>query len=226
VKVAEVWLHLIGVVSVDNKEIYKDIPNYEGLYMISNKGNVKSLPKGDGNGARVRILKSDLHGNSVKYLRVTLSKNGVTKRISIHRMVATVFIPNPDNKPCVNHIDNNGMNNNVNNLEWCTPKENMSHAAKQGRMDKAREAATKSASKNRKKDAEDKGKALMGSRFLSVKTKKGYNFISFICLCGSEFERRSSSVVVNRGGICRKCNQASSPKIKTSKRGFAAGNGH
>lgn len=190
---------------MDNKEIYRDIPGYEGLYMISNYGNVKSLPKSDGNGGRVIILKADTHGNSVKYLRVTLSKSGNTKRISIHRMVASVFIDNPKSKPCVNHIDNNGLNNKTDNLEWCTHKENMAHANEQGRLDKALSSATKKASINRNNDAKRKGKMLIGGRFIKVTTEKGNNYITFLCLCGEVVERRVDSAVINRGGICKIC---------------------
>ena len=118
------------------QEIFKDIKGYEGLYQVSNLGNVKSLPKGDGNGNKERILKFDNSNktNTTTYLRVTLSGNGKTKRFSVHRLVAEAFIPNPDNKPHVNHIDNNGENNTVANLEWCTHSENMVHAQKQGRL--------------------------------------------------------------------------------------------
>jgi hypothetical protein len=94
------------------------------------------LPKGDGNGDRLRILKFDIQEkNHTTYHRVTFSKNGKTKRFQVHRLVATHFIPNTENKPIVNHIDNDGTNNNVSNLEWCTHKENMKHSAEQGRQE-------------------------------------------------------------------------------------------
>ncbi len=64
------------------------------------------------------------------YLRVGLSKDDVSVSITIHRLVASAFIENRDNKPFVNHIDGNKQNNHVNNLEWCTPKENGTHASK------------------------------------------------------------------------------------------------
>jgi hypothetical protein len=106
------------------------------LYQVSNLGTVRSLPKGDGNGDRLRILKFDIQEkNHTTYHRVTFSKNGKTKRFQVHRLVATHFIPNTENKPIVNHIDNDGTNNNVSNLEWCTHKENMKHSAEQGRQE-------------------------------------------------------------------------------------------
>lgn len=85
---------------------------------------------------RGRILKPDL---SNKYRRVTLAINGKTKRVFIHRLVALAYIPNPENKPCINHVDSDVTNNAVSNLEWCTASENMQHAKRMGRMDKVQE---------------------------------------------------------------------------------------
>lgn len=111
-------------------EIWKDIKGYEGKYQVSNLGRIKSLPRlGEtnyGNRFKEKILKFDIiTKGSISYQRVSLSKNGQIKRISVHRLVAEAFIPNPENKPYVNHIDNCGLHNNVENLEWCTHSENM-----------------------------------------------------------------------------------------------------
>lgn len=102
------------------EEIWKDIKGYEGLYEISNLGNVKSS----------KILKKELCKNG--YFRIKLFKNGKGKRFLIHRLVAIAFIPNQDDKPQVNHRDGNKQNNNVNNLEWVTSKENNIHAHRAG----------------------------------------------------------------------------------------------
>lgn len=127
-------------------EIFKDIVGYEGLYQISNLGSVLSLPKGDGNGYKPRILKYDIKTHShTNYARITLSKEGKTKRFQVHRLVAQAFIPNPDAKPFVNHIDNNGLNNTVTNLEWCDQTENMKHSSSQGRQDIVRYLGGKAA---------------------------------------------------------------------------------
>ena len=67
-------------------------------------------------------------GGKSEYRRVTLSKNGSVKRFQVHRLVAIMFIDNIKNKPCVNHIDGNGLNNKVSNLEWCTYSENEKHS--------------------------------------------------------------------------------------------------
>lgn len=97
------------------KKIWKDINEYEGLYQISNYGEVKSINK--------KIIKkpSKLPKG---YLQICLSKNGKSKYVSIHRLVAQAFIPNPNNLPCVNHKDCNPQNNKVSNLEWISYKDN------------------------------------------------------------------------------------------------------
>lgn len=99
------------------KEIWKDIPDYDG-YQISNLGRLKSLK-------RNIIMKCNKRGD---YNSIGLYNKDGYKRFNIHRLVAQVFIPNPDNLPCVNHIDGNKLNNCVDNLEWCTHSENSKHA--------------------------------------------------------------------------------------------------
>lgn len=119
------------------KEIWKDIPNYEGLYQVSNLGNVRRIKKWCGN-KNTKIYKEDntiikKHiTNKPKYYFVVLSKNSIRKNVRIHRLVAQAFIPNPNNLPQVNHKDGNKLNNCVNNLEWCTNSYNISHAIKNG----------------------------------------------------------------------------------------------
>lgn len=115
------------------QEQYVDIKGYEGSYQISNLGNVKSLPNSKRNSEKILSpdIKKETH---TSYYRVALSKNGEVTRYQVHRLVASAFIPNHENKPFVNHIDNDGTNNSVTNLEWCTHSENMIHAQKQGRL--------------------------------------------------------------------------------------------
>lgn len=72
--------------------------------------------------------------NGTQYQCVCYSENGKQKNINVHRLIAEAFIPNPEHKPQVNHIDGNRSNNNVSNLEWCTPKENVDHAYRTGLM--------------------------------------------------------------------------------------------
>lgn len=118
------------------KEIWKDIKNYEGRYQISNMGRVKSLFRkvktvsGYYITVQEKILKQTV--DNTGYYVVSLWKNNKHLRAHIHRLVAETFIFNHNNKPFINHIDGDKLNNNVSNLEWCTPKENNIHAYQYG----------------------------------------------------------------------------------------------
>lgn len=94
-------------------ETWKDIKDYEGLYQISNLGRVKSLHFN-----KELLLKLRLTGRG--YYQIDLQKDKNIKHALVHRLVAEAFIPNPDNLSCVNHKDENKLNNCVDNLEWCT----------------------------------------------------------------------------------------------------------
>ena len=120
-------------------EIWKDIVGYDGLYQISNLGRVKNLSKiwwMDKNNTHRRYKPDTIIFNRIDnlgYSICTLYKNSIgTKRIRIHRLVAEAFIPNPDNKPCVNHINGIKNDNRIENLEWCTYSENIQHAYDNG----------------------------------------------------------------------------------------------
>lgn len=114
------------------KEEWKDVINYEKSYEVSNLGNVRSKSRfftnkrGYKRYIEGRVLKHI--GESNWYKSVNLSR----KTFRIHRLVAQAFIPNIENKPYINHIDGDKTNNNVKNLEWCTPKENSEHSVKTG----------------------------------------------------------------------------------------------
>lgn len=102
------------------KEIWKDIEGYEGLYQVSNTGKVKSFRQGKRNGASNEyLLKLTLNANGYPQIMLYRSPNDRHKHL-VHRLVAQAFIPNPDNLEAVNHKDENPLNNNVDNLEWCT----------------------------------------------------------------------------------------------------------
>ena len=121
------------------KEIWKDIPNYEGLYQVSNIGNVRTLDKyvnssiknNDKVKRKSQILKQY---NKRGYLQVTLTVNNKRHYFGVHRLVAQAFIPNPNNFPQVNHKDENPLNNNVKNLEWCTAKYNCNYGSRNSKI--------------------------------------------------------------------------------------------
>lgn len=99
-----------------SSEIWRPVKGYEGLYEASNTGKVASLNY-NGTGARRELKPIETHHG---YLNVRLYKEGKWKGIRLHRIIAETFIPNADNLPEINHIDENPANNAVSNLEWCT----------------------------------------------------------------------------------------------------------
>lgn len=102
-------------------EVWKPIKDFEGYYEVSNKGRIKSLKR--------NIILNQ--GNITRgYLGVSLAKEGIHYSKRVHKLVAQAFMPNPANKPSINHINGNKKDNRVENLEWCTPGENMQHAQK------------------------------------------------------------------------------------------------
>lgn len=103
-------------------EIWKIVPNYDPMYLVSDKGNVFSV--------KSQKLLSPRPTNG--YCKVTLYKDGFPKCFSVHRLVAEAFIENEEGKPQVNHIDGNKCNNCVDNLEWATASENQLHAVRTG----------------------------------------------------------------------------------------------
>jgi hypothetical protein len=97
-----------------------EIPGYEGLYYIEKNGEIYSQDRIDAIGRFCEGQKMIPRLNKEGYYRVGLRKNGTQKHFFVHRLLAIVYIPNPYNHPCINHIDRNRKNNNLNNLEWCT----------------------------------------------------------------------------------------------------------
>ena len=132
------------------EEIWKDIPDYEGCYQVSNLGRDLTLPRvieyDHLNGClnqhtiqriNERILKPRI-SKSTGYVRVELCKNGSHKTCNIHRLVALVFLPNPNNYPEVNHKDEDKTNNALDNLEWCTPEYNKNYGTRNTRISEYR----------------------------------------------------------------------------------------
>lgn len=109
--------------------IWKDIPGYEGYYIISSKGVILSLRHSKGVRKIKRVVSQSLNnGKDVNsYWSTNLWKNNNGKHLFVHRLLALAFIPNPENKEHVNHIDLNKLNNDLSNLEWVTRRENFAH---------------------------------------------------------------------------------------------------
>jgi hypothetical protein len=114
-------------------EIWKEVKNYEGLYQVSNFGNVKRISSFRGvNKQYLNDYYLKPLDNGKGYLRIKLSNNGFSKRIMLHRIIAEAFIVNELNKPFINHINGNKKDNSIKNLEWCTQSENCLHSVKLG----------------------------------------------------------------------------------------------
>lgn len=108
--------------------IVKNIIGYEGLYLIDSIGNVVSCPRQQGSRFvnQYKILGTKI--NRLGYKEVALSKDGKTKTVLLHRLIAIHFVENPDGLPCVNHKNGIKSDNRIENLEWCTRSQNTKHA--------------------------------------------------------------------------------------------------
>lgn len=121
----------------NKKTLWKPIAQYEELYEVSNYGDVVSVAQY----TRYHNIRPRKYPRPLKpevtrdgYARVTLSKYGIPRHMFVHRLVASAFIPNPNNLPQVNHKDENPLNNNVHNLEWCTGKQNCNYGMHRERI--------------------------------------------------------------------------------------------
>lgn len=130
---------IFGRKAIVPKEMWKDIPGYEGYYQVSNRGKVRSVArtiKYSGRwgkttktiGGKLKKLVKDKNG----YLRTSLYKNGKSIRRGSHQLVAWAFLPNPQKLTCINHKNGIKDDNRVENLEWCTPEYNENHAKENG----------------------------------------------------------------------------------------------
>ena len=122
-------------------EEWRDVVGYEGLYQVSDQGRVKSLERklphwrGGEQIKKERILNPGIDRDG--YLKLNLCAGGKTRTFFVHRLVCQVFHENPDNKPQVNHINEDKTDNRACNLEWCTCKQNINHGSRNERVAKA-----------------------------------------------------------------------------------------
>lgn len=186
-------------------EIWKDVPNYEGLYKVSNFGNVRSKDRKKWNGKvfytqKGRLLKQHLDGRK-NYLFVSLYKDGKDKQINVHRLVAMTFIPNPNNYPCINHKNEIKTDNRAENLEWCDSYYNMNYGTCMKRMIESRnrdndmeEVKTKIKKKKRENNSLSCEKPVI-QYTMSGEFVMHYN-------SATEAERQTG---ISRGGIQRCC---------------------
>lgn len=162
--------------------------DYSGLYEVSNLGRVRSLNYN--HTGQIKVLKPGK--NKKGYYSVVLSKDGSHKQFSVHRIVAEVFIPNPNNLPVVNHKDENPSNNSVDNLEWCTVKYNINYGTGIQRRSEAYKGFKHSDESKRKISEARKGKQLSdeskrkiskanGKKILCVETKQVFDSVQEAC---------------------------------------------
>lgn len=170
------------------EEIWKDVVGYEGIYEVSDTGQVRTHKNKTTNSERhgvrhwkQRVLKQKCNNN--RDFRVALWKEKKSKDFLVHRLVAEAFIPNPELKRTVNHIDGNPKNNHVDNLEWASFKENNNHAFDNNLIKTSKKVVLKNLNTGSCIEFRSlsKASAFLGrnSGYLSAILKRGLKFVSF-----------------------------------------------
>ena len=176
-------------------EIWKDVVGYEGLYKVSNKGNIYSVARKDTIGRKCggRTLAPRPHPDG--YLQVTLYKYGVRKHKLIHRLVADAFIVNPKSFLEVNHLDEVKTNNELSNLEWCDTMYNVNYGTRNKRVGRK-------LSKKVKAINVETGKVLTFSSTVEA-GNKGYNRVSVNLACNGTYKTKKGSLMGGDGRTYR-----------------------
>jgi hypothetical protein len=189
---------------------YKNIVGYDDRYAISEDGKVFSKLS---NKIRKTVIVQS--SKEVVYEKVILfyGKPRKKRSVFVHRLIAEAFIPNPESKPFVNHIDSDGLNNHVTNLEWCTHKENVIHSQLKGRMGMSETHCKKIASDLRTK-SDEYIKTLLGKNFIDfiyTKTSTGHpkKLVTLKCpICSVQRTVTAHKTTLDKSkGLCRKCTQ-------------------
>ena len=186
----------------------KFVENTNEKYMINEIGELYSLMFGSKKIMKPSKTKRRL--TSYEETRIVFA-DGTVKGVKIHRLVAQAFIENPENKPQVNHIDNNGLNNNVANLEWATNKENHKHSQNQGRANSV--TFRRIRSKKQTLTGRIKYNNLIGQQFQGFKiignytTKNGTARMNCLCLrCGkTQHDKDLRAMIKGKSRMCMSC---------------------
>lgn len=188
-------------------EKWKPISGYEGLYEVSNKGNIKSFHKNK-DGVLIKLFTEKLKHTNYKCLTL-VDVFGNKKQFRVHRIVAEMFLSNKHNKRFVNHIDNNGENNCVENLEWCSQSENIKHSHNQNRSEQvylANKIQSNKAQRNREEMIGKKyGKWLVLKAMPKEYTTKSVSKMLCKCECGTEKEVVMINLKNGRSTQCMSC---------------------
>ena len=174
-------------------EIEKYITGYEGLYKVTSKGGVITLGNGNSTNKKNCVVKKlKLKKTKNGYLSVKLFKNGISKHHLVHRLVAKEFLINKGNKPQVNHIDGNKSNNDIKNLEWVTPSENLKHAYNIGLAKNKKGSEHNQSIKVVQMEKETLEVVKVWGSIKQIKRELGYNSVGIIGCCKNKPKHKTA----------------------------------